>query len=263
LANSIPSTVGWEERLDPGRANPLWGEHRARYRFALVHASGARVLDVACGSGYGSSMLRAAGAASVIGLDFSEEAIALARRLRKRPDRVHFGRGDIGALPLGDGLFDLVTCFETIEHVPRPEQAVREIARVMKPTGRLFISSPNGAFFPGGHSGNPFHHKEFKVNELARLLAPHFPSCRIFGQRLTRTSPGVLSYSGEPVQGRVKPESDHRLRRELFGRLPWVFQDLIWRLVRGEPYYPTEHEFVLEAEQPERFPVIVAVCQRE
>jgi len=255
----------WEERLDPRRTHPLWGEHRARYRFAQTHARGARVLDAACGNGYGTAMLRAAGAVDVFGIDLSADAIAFAQG-HYSAGNVRFLRADLEILPFRDGSFDLVTCFETIEHVRRPEDAVRELLRVLTPAGGLLVSSPNGAFFASGHSGNPFHHTEFRVEELASLLEPHFERVRVFGQRLTRETPGILDYSGLPAEAQSRKKSDASrpsLRRRLFGRLPYLLQDLAWRVLRGESYYPGEDEFVLEAEHPERFPVIVAVCQRE
>jgi SAM-dependent methyltransferase len=206
-------------------------------------------------------MLRAAGGAHVVAVDFSAEAVALATRLY-RPS-ADFLRGDLEALPFRSGVFDLVTCFETIEHVRRPETGIREIARVLTSRGALLVSSPNGAFFPTGHSGNPFHHTEFRPDELADLLAPHFKHVLISGQRLARPTPGILNYSGAPVQHEALTPAKPTLRRWLFGRLPYLLQDLVWRVVHGESYYPREEEFVLEAEHPERFPVIIAVCQRE
>lgn len=210
-------------------------------------------------------MLRAAGAAAVFGVDFSADAIAFAQEHYRSPGNVGFLRADLEALPFRDGSFNLVTCFETIEHVPRPQYAVRELVRVLTRAGDLLVSSPNGAFFPNGHSGNPFHHTEFRVEELASLLEPHFKRVRVFGQRLTRQTPGILDYSGPAAGARAcEGQADKpSLRRQLFGRLPYLLQDLAWRILRGQPYYPGEDEFVLEAEHPERFPVIVAVCQRD
>lgn len=233
-----------------------------------------RILDAACGNGYGSDLLRAAGARSVLGIDGSAEAIAFAET-HYRTASVRFLRADLEALPFLSGTFDFTACFETIEHVPRPEVAVRELARVLTQAGGAMVSSPNGAFYPDGHSGNPFHYKEFRVEELASLLLPHFKTVRVFGQRLTRRTPGALAYERLPRdrhdEAAVTSLQNHcasrepgpSLRRRLFARLPYRLQDLAWRLLRGEPYYPGEDEFVLEAEQPERYPVIVAVCRRD
>src|SRR5436305_1525474 len=62
-------TSGPVERVEIHPATPWWGEHRCRYRFALPYARGARVLDIACGTGFGAAMLAEAGARSVCGVD--------------------------------------------------------------------------------------------------------------------------------------------------------------------------------------------------
>jgi len=209
-------------------------------------------------------MLEAAGGAPVVGVDYSADAVRFARDYYAASSSARFLRADVEALPFPDESFELATCFETIEHVPRPQAAVGELARVLAPPGALLISSPNGAYYLNGHSGNPYHYTEFRVDELLRLLKPHFARVDVFGQRLTRRTPGILSSGSaeEPAKGSVATESVS-LRRRVFSWLPYRAQDLAWRLLRGEPYYPTEDEFALESDRPERFPVIVAVCTLE
>ena len=253
----------FEERLDPCKPHPLWGEHRARYRFAARYAAGARVLDGACGNGYGAQMLERAGAARVAAIDLSDEAVASAKELRPRGSRVGYLRGDLSRLPFPSSSFDLIASFESIEHVSEPDATVREFARVLQPEGSLLISSPNGAFYPKGHSGNPFHHIEYTRDQLRGLLAPHFGAVTIYGQRLLRSSPGVLDYGSSTVtRHSPEPSGLKGLRRALFGRLPLPLKDVLWRLARGVPYYPGEEEFEFTAEEPERYPVIVAHCRR-
>ncbi len=258
-----PPAPDFEERLDPRRPHPLWGEHRARYRLAAGLASGLRVLDGACGNGYGGQMLERAGARSVAGIDLAPEALALAAALRPPSSRVRFLRGDLARLPFAAASFDLVASFESIEHVSRPEDTVAEFARVLAPGGWLLISSPNGSFYPGGHSGNPFHHVEYDAEGLRRLVAPHFREVTVYGQRLRRTSPGVLDYGSSSENRHSPPPSGlRRLRRELFARLPLAIKDAVWRRVRGVPYYPGEEEFDFTPADPSACPVVVAQCRR-
>jgi SAM-dependent methyltransferase len=261
---TLADGTAFEERLDPRVPHPLWGEHRARYRFAARQAHGARVLDAACGNGYGAQILEGAGARSVVGIDLSADALALAETLRPRASQVRFLRGDLARLPFEPFSFDLIASFESIEHVGEPRQTVAEFARVLAPGGSLLMSSPNGAFYPGGHSGNPFHHIEYTAQELRTLVAPHFGSVTIYGQRLLRATPGVLDY-GSSSQNRycAPPTGMRRIRRGLFGLLPLRVKEAVWRTVRGVPYYPTEEEFDFTADEPESYPVVVAHCRRE
>jgi SAM-dependent methyltransferase len=261
---SAPEGAGFEERLDPGKPHPLWGEHRARYRLAARFAPGARVLDGACGNGYGAQMLERAGARRVVAIDLSPEAVASGKALRPRDSRVFFMRGDLSRLPFPPASFDLIASFESIEHVSEPGETVREFARVLTREGSLLISSPNGAFYPGGHSGNPFHHIEYTHEQMHDLLAPHFGVVTIYGQRLLRSSPGVLDYgSSSETRYSAPPTGMKRIRRELFGRLPLPLKDVLWRALRGVPYYPGEEEFEFTVEKPETYPIIVAHCRRD
>lgn len=97
---------------------------------------GTELLDACCGPGVIASAALARGA-NVIGLDFSAEVVALARR---EVAGVEFHQGDVQALPFGDDRFDAVVCGYGIIHVPDPARALDELARVLKPGGRLAVS---------------------------------------------------------------------------------------------------------------------------
>src|SRR5512134_1498874 len=105
------------ERMDRSNIDPVvWFIHEHRYRWARQFASG-RVLDIACGVGYGSAILRqSAKVDEYVGMDCSEEALAEART-EFAADGVHFAKGDANALPFPDGTFDTVVSLETIEHL--------------------------------------------------------------------------------------------------------------------------------------------------
>ena len=119
-------------------------EHFGRYATLARFAKGQRVLDTACGEGYGSWLLKEWGASSVLGLDVSEEAISAARREFSR-DGVDFRVADAGdavsALPAAS--FDLIACFETIEHVDDPERFLAGLRSLAAPGARIFISCAN------------------------------------------------------------------------------------------------------------------------
>src|SRR4051812_20572841 len=108
-----------QERIDGAHMLPYFPDHLARYRFALQWAPGNRVLDVCCGVGYGSFLLAAGGARSVLGIDVSEEALRSAR-MQPAVANLSFERHDACTSYPSAGEWDLVTCFEGIEHVPSP-----------------------------------------------------------------------------------------------------------------------------------------------
>jgi ubiquinone/menaquinone biosynthesis C-methylase UbiE len=105
-----------------------------------------QVLEVACGRGGFSRILGARGA-NVCGADFSSSAIAIAKeRLLHDPsltDRVSYVQADIQKMPFEENSFDIVISCETIEHVPDPTAALRELHRVCRPGGMLFLTTPN------------------------------------------------------------------------------------------------------------------------
>ena len=159
------------ERVIPElqREQLVYAEHVARYRFAAQLARGKRVLDAACGEGYGAAMLRYAGAAAVVGID-NERAVVEHARRRYGLEAVE---GDVRKLPFEDGSFDVVVSFETIEHIPDPQRAIAEFRRVLTDDGRLVISTPNRDEYL---VENEFHELELTPEEFLALLAAEFPS---------------------------------------------------------------------------------------
>ena len=165
------------ERLVPDRQSGelVLAEHLARYRLARQLASGRRVLDVACGEGYGSAMLAAAGAIAVTGVDVDAQTVEHVKR-RHGIDSV---QADIRSLPFDDGEFDLVVSFETIEHVEEPERALDELARVRSAGGLVVLSTPNASQYL---VENEFHVREFGHDEFVDLLRARFSSVRLLFQ---------------------------------------------------------------------------------
>lgn len=156
----------------------LAAEHLARYWWAAAAAGGADVLDAACGVGFGTALLADAGAGTATGVDLSEEAVAAARE--RCGSQAAFVVADVMELPLEDDSFDLAVCFETIEHVSKPERAIAELRRVLRPSGSLVISSPNPGVSP---PGNPHHARELTPAELRDELARAFAHVELFGQQ--------------------------------------------------------------------------------
>lgn len=156
----------------------LAAEHLVRYWWAAQAAPGADVLDAACGVGFGTELLLQAGARSAVGVDLSAEAVTAARE--RCAEAASFYSADVQELPLEADSVDLAVCFETIEHVERPERAIAELRRVLRPTGALLISSPNRGVSP---PDNPYHVREYTTEELEAELAEVFRHVEIIGQQ--------------------------------------------------------------------------------
>jgi ubiquinone/menaquinone biosynthesis C-methylase UbiE len=146
------------ERFDPDTESGklIDADHRARYSWAAQAASGRRVL--------------AAGATEVIGVDLDAGAVAEAHK-RLNGDAGSVEQGDIRDLLFEDDSFDLIVCFETIEHVEDAEGALAEFRRVLRPDGLLLLSSPDADVYP---PGNEHHVHEYKPEELMELVGRHF-----------------------------------------------------------------------------------------
>lgn len=163
------------ERVVPGQVEPdLLNEHLARYHFAGQFVAGRRVLDAACGSGYGAALLARA-AQSVAAVDISPEAIAYARSHYAAP-QVEFCEGDCLALPLADASIDVAVAFEIVEHLHDAAGFLRELRRVLAPAGLLVLSTPNRLYYTEDRGAvNPFHAREYSYAEMGALIAPVFP----------------------------------------------------------------------------------------
>lgn len=173
------------ERFTPECVREIWYEHFHRYAFACPAAKGRRVLDAACGEGYGSSLL-ARFAQTVHGVDIDPQAVAHARARYAHQSNLGFEVSDATALDaLPDASFDLITSFETLEHVEAQERMLAGFRRLLAPDGVLLVSSPDKAQYSDatGHA-NPFHVRELYRNEFEALLAARFPATRLFAQKL-------------------------------------------------------------------------------
>jgi GT2 family glycosyltransferase/SAM-dependent methyltransferase len=171
------------ERFVPGVEGDIRLEHIHRYTSARDLVRGKRVLDIACGEGYGSTLL-AETAATVIGVDLDEATIAHCQEAYSRSN-LRFLRGDAIAIPLEDASVDVVVSFETIEHLVDHRRMMLEIKRVLTPEGLLILSSPDRHEYSDvAHYKNPFHVRELYRSELQALLSEHFRNQRLYGQRV-------------------------------------------------------------------------------
>jgi ubiquinone/menaquinone biosynthesis C-methylase UbiE len=185
------------ERFTPECVREMWLEHWHRYAFALRWAPGRRVLDAACGEGYGAALLARAGA-SVTAVDVSPEALAHARERYGQLPGLVFEAGDVADLSrLPDAGFDLIVSFETLEHLEAQDAMLAGFRRLLAPGGLLLVSTPDRRVY-SDQTGyrNEFHVRELYRDEFEALLGRHFGAHRLFGQKLLFQS--VLRDLGTP-----------------------------------------------------------------
>ena len=168
------------ERLTTSYTGDTAIEHLHRYAFATAYVQDKVVLDIASGEGYGSNIL-ARYAASVVGVDISEEAVEHARR--KYGARVRFEVGSVTAIPLEDASVDVVISFETLEHISDHQGMMREIKRVLRPGGTAIISTPDKIYYsiiPKQY--NEYHLKELSKVQFEGLISQYFARYLMFEQ---------------------------------------------------------------------------------
>jgi 2-polyprenyl-3-methyl-5-hydroxy-6-metoxy-1,4-benzoquinol methylase len=148
---------------------------------------GARVLDLACGEGYGSAVLAARGA-RVVGLDLDAAFLSEAARKYRAAS---FVAGSALQLPFADASFDAIGALQMIEHLEQTDRLLSECARVLKPDGFAYFTTPNIDQLPDTASKefNPHHVIDFTPSSLALALAPYFRDVEVFGQTLDETLP--------------------------------------------------------------------------
>jgi ubiquinone/menaquinone biosynthesis C-methylase UbiE len=175
------------ERYDPKDDNgsAIGEEHIARYEFAARFVGGKKVLDIACGAGYGSAMISEA-AKEVIGVDLDKKSIEQARANYKKAN-LSFISAPAEKIPFPDQYFDMVVSFETIEHLDNDRIFLSEIKRVLKKGGELIISTPNrkivSCYLIYHQPFNIYHKREYLKNEFINLIKDFFSIKEILGQR--------------------------------------------------------------------------------
>jgi len=176
----------YPERIVPDETSPgILALHLKRYEFARPWCRDRAVLDAGCGVGYGAAYL-AEVAASVVGVDRDEGAIAYAQERYARPN-VEFRVGDLLDLELHDDFFDVVCSFETIEHLEDVDAFLAEIVRVLRPDGVFVVSTPRVDETTASPE-NPFHRVELSRGDFEALLRRSFREVELYGQRRLQTA---------------------------------------------------------------------------
>lgn len=171
------------ERMDPTYSGQLFQTRRAefhlmRYRFAAAYMEGRSFLDCACGSGYGCELMMHEGkAARGCGVDIDRTTIGYAQTFHNTPN-LDYIVASADAIPLPGGSSEIITSFETIEHVPSDDALLREFQRLLKTGGQLIISTPNA--WPLERM--PHHLRMYTYESYRQKLAKYFTVEKIWNQ---------------------------------------------------------------------------------
>ncbi len=225
----------------------LWHEHLARFNFAAERVKGKRVIDCACGTGFGSSLFLGAGASSVLAFDVSEQTISKAI-LKYQASNLRFQVSSALNLPVPDKSADIFISLETIEHLEKDREFLTEIHRVLEPGGIFICSTPNRTVTNPGKAlvnrpWNPFHIREYSEKEFFDLLRTEFESVMIYGQNpKKRWKVNLMKKIGKvlPFHGAV------RINQAL--KLPHMALDKV------------EDHLVLDRKGDHDYEYLVAVC---
>ena len=166
------------EISEVSKSTLTYDEHLIRYLFAVKFVGGKNVLDIACGSGYGTQIMAKNGAREVIGIDINEGVIKRANENNKL-ENVKYVFGDARKIELANKSQDVVVSFETIEHLEHVDEYLSELKRVVKSEGLVIVSTPN---WEVGKNMNPYHLKEYKRDEFEGVLRRYFSKCVVLEQ---------------------------------------------------------------------------------
>ena len=188
------------ERCYPGARglNCFAQQHLVAYEFVqqFIDAHSV-VLDIGSGAGYGTSCLSKS-AKSVIGIDYSQEAIAYSSSSHRRQNAEYIVM-DACNLAFQDRIFDIVCSIQVIEHLHEVETFLNEARRVLRRGGILVLATPNKATFSPDYSSLssplPYHVREWYENELESLLCRYFHTVRLYGSCFNKRSIPVMLYT--------------------------------------------------------------------
>ncbi len=197
-----PASTG--ERVVPERSGEGLGRaNLIRHKAAYLHArkkfrDAKRVLDVGCGTGYGSAMISTPNR-EVVGVDTSDEAVEWANKTY-REENASFAVMPATELRFPDDSFDAVCSVQSIEHFDDVGLVLSEAVRILRPGGVLAVATPNRLTYSPDGSINPFHTREYDARELEQLLSGSFEEIEVTGLHAgldLALASGVTKHFGE------------------------------------------------------------------
>ena len=147
------------------------------YEWALQYVKGKSIADIGCADGYGTQSY-ANHVESVIGVDYSEPTLKIAREKYKHLTNLSFISGKVPPLPLESNSLDVITAFQFIEHIEDRAGFMKDVMRVLKPGGVFLCTTPNNKM---SIARNPFHVHEYTFAEMEKEAGGIFTSIELWG----------------------------------------------------------------------------------
>jgi 2-polyprenyl-3-methyl-5-hydroxy-6-metoxy-1,4-benzoquinol methylase len=223
------------ERCCPDFPDEIFLNQFKVYRFASQFCAEKRVLDVGCGTGYGTSHL-AESAKSAVGIDLSRQAIRYARTHYSKAN-LEFRRMSAESLALADHSFDFVLSTENFEHLRDHRANLREISRVLTDDGMVLLATPNPEMFVG--VSNRYHTHEFPYDDLLQMVREFFSECLVCENQLT-----------PPTEEGRRLREERRKRGSVGADL--VHQPWLWGCNIDATWLCNTHSFFCLARRPRR-----------
>lgn len=256
------------ERISVHSGSLFFHEHLARYAFARERVRPGRVLDIACGTGYGTHLFATTPGVWCLGVDLDQPAVFDARRAYPEPS-VNFSiaRGD--GLPFPSGTFESIVSLETIEHVEDDRGLLRDFVRVLAPDGVVILSTPNREYSIEHRVINPYHVREYFEAELRHLLQAFFGHVAFAYQGFSPHYRAELNGYSASIQARRNSLGAplrlilDRAYDPVKKRLPTRLKDFfIRRLVRLRFPQPDPRDIVIASEPMLGMSNFVVVCEQ-
>ncbi|RMH40845.1 MAG: class I SAM-dependent methyltransferase, partial [Gammaproteobacteria bacterium] len=197
----------------------MYLRHQAAYQFVFNHYSAQkRVIDLGCGTGYGTEFLANTGE-FVVGVDRAGYALPL----ENQKDNLGFCVSDVTNLPFANSSFDIAVSFQVIEHIEKVNFFLNEAHRILSKDGVLILSTPNKKLrlFPLESPWNPYHVKEYNAIELKSMLEKYFSYVQILGLQATRE---------------IEQAEKRRIREVRYGRIRQFIINNLHKLPLGEQW---------------------------
>ncbi len=255
------------ERIGEQHDNLYFQEHLKRYLFAIPYFQPGWTLDIACGSGYGVSLLGQDTSQHIIGIDVDRPTLCKAQQTYA--EGLNFLAADGVRLPFSVGMFHNIVTLETIEHITDDRRFLAELSRVLDHNGVCVLSTPNREHSLRHRRKNPYHVREYVADELLELLSGFFGMVELFYQGFSASYYGTVAHYAEAIQ----QEKAHlpypvrlvidRVYRPLKHMIPARITNLSVRSLLKQQYpQPTAEEIQIASEPLEDYSVLIAVCRQ-